>query len=167
MLAISPLFCCDVLTLIYSDLTRLVWNVACSYFDVMLTQRATNARRAVPSNSNGRVKKGAERRRSERLPLGIPVFVRGIDDHGKEFQEFTTAFNISSGGALIATKRYLPSSSLISLEIPSAPLPRMATAPVFIRNLPAQPVTVSHNEQCYLVGLKFSKTVHRLAKGKA
>lgn len=114
-----------------------------------------------------RAKKGMERRRSERLPLGIPVFVRGIDERGKEFQEFTTAFNISSGGALVATRRYLPASSLITLEIPSAPLPRMTIAPLFIRNLSAKPVTVTHSEQCYLVGLKFSKSVHKLAKGKA
>jgi len=121
----------------------------------------------VPTPS-GRAKKGLERRRSERLPLGIPVFVRGIDQHGKEFQEFTTAFNISAGGALIATRRYLPDSSLISLEIPAAPLPRMTTSPVFVRNLPAHPVTVLHSEQCYLVGVKFAKSLQKLAsKGRA
>ncbi|MHB8652813.1 MAG: PilZ domain-containing protein [Terriglobia bacterium] len=132
----------------------------------MLRQRTSNTRSSARSKSNGREKKGAERRRSERLPLGIPVFVRGIDERGKEFQEFTTAFNISSGGALVATKRYLPSSSLISLEIPSAPLPNLEAPPVFIRNLPAQPVMVAHQEHCYLVGLKFSKPLHRLAKAK-
>jgi len=133
----------------------------------MFTERVSTGKRATATTAEGRAKKGAERRRSERLPLGIPVFVRGIDDHGKEFQEFTTAFNISAGGALVATRRYLPASTLISLEIPAAPLPRMATSPVFVRNLPAHPVTVTHSEQCYLVGLKFSKTLQRLAKGKA
>jgi hypothetical protein len=133
----------------------------------MLTERASTTKRPVVAISNGRAKKGAERRRSERLPLGIPVFVRGIDEHGKEFQEFTTAFNISSGGALVATRRYLPTSTLISLEIPAAPMPRMPSAPAFVRNLPAQPVTVTHSEQCYLVGLKFPKSLHKLAaKGR-
>jgi len=133
----------------------------------MLTAQVSAGKRTIATTPGGRTKKGAERRRSERLPLGIPVFVRGIDDHGKEFQEFTTAFNISSGGALVATRRYLPASTLISLEIPAGPLPRMTTSPVFIRNLPAHPVTVTHNEQCYLVGLKFSKTLQKLAKGRA
>jgi hypothetical protein len=133
----------------------------------MLTERTTSVRRTSVVVTKGRTKKGSERRRSERLPIGIPVFVRGIDELGKEFQEFTTAFNISSGGALVATRRYLPTSTVISLEIPAAPLPRMTTAPAFIRNLPAHAVTVIHSEQCYLVGLKFSKTVHKLAKGNA
>jgi len=135
----------------------------------MLMEPKTVARRAVVALPGARVKKtGIERRRSERLPLGIPVFVRGIDERGKEFQEFTTAFNISAGGALIATRRYLPDSAMISLEIPAAPLPRMATSPVFVRNLPAHPVTVVHNEQCYLVGVKFSKSIQKLAgKGRA
>ena len=127
----------------------------------------TGTRRAGASVSSGRAKKGADRRRSERLPIGIPVFIRGIDERGEEFQEFTTAFNISSGGALVATKRYLPTSSLISLEIPSAPLPRTVSAPRFVRNLPASPVTVTHNDRCYLVGLKFSMPLSKLAKGRA
>lgn len=135
---------------------------------LMLTEAKSAAKRGVAPLAGGRAKKGSERRRSERLPLGIPVFVRGIDERGKEFQEFTTAFNISAGGALIATRRYLPDSAVISLEIPAAPLPRMSSAPVFVRTLPAQAVTVVHNEQCFLVGLKFSKSVQKLAaKGRA
>ena len=127
-----------------------------------------SVRRSTMPPPPSRSKKGMERRRSERLPLGIPIFVRGIDEQGKEFQEFTTAFNISAGGALIATRRYLPDSALISLEIPAAPLPRMTTSPVFVRNLPAHPVTVVHAEQCYLVGVKFSKSRQKLAsKGRA
>jgi hypothetical protein len=146
------------------NIRGLEFSVLC--IAAMVTRTASPTRTAAASSA-ARQKKNAERRRSERLPLGIPVFVRGIDERGEEFQEFTTAFNISSGGALVATKRYLPTSSLISLEIPSAPLPRTVSAPVFVRNLPAFPVTITHNEQCYLVGLKFSKSLSKLAKGKA
>jgi hypothetical protein len=116
------------------------------------------------TRAKARQKTGAERRRSDRLPLGIPVFVRGIDDKGKEFLEFTTAFNVGSGGALVATRKSLPPSSKISLEIPAAPLPQMAVPPYFIRNLFAHLVTVTHSEQCYLVGVKFSKSLHKRAK---
>jgi len=100
---------------------------------------------------------GAERRQWERLPLAIPVFVCGTDDRGKQFREFTTAMNISAGGALLATRRYLPVSSQISLEIPTAPLPRAGIGSDYVQSLQARLVTVTHSEQCYLCGLKFSR----------
>jgi len=112
--------------------------------------------RAGVVEENGRPRR-SDRRHWERLPLAIPIFVRGSDDQGKEFQEFTTALNISAGGLLIASRRYLPVSSRISLEIPSAPLPPARTGLQSIRNLSAHPVTVTHAEQCYLVGVKFSR----------
>ena len=105
-----------------------------------------------------KVRPGAsERRRWQRLPLAIPVFACGTDEHGKEFREFTTALNISAGGALLAMRRYLPTSSRISLEIPSAPLPRVGISSDFVRNLQAQLVTITHSQQCYLCGLKFAR----------
>jgi len=65
--------------------------------------------------------------------------------------------NISAGGALLATRRYLPVSSRISLEIPTAPLPHAGIGSDFVRSLQARLVTVTHSEQCYLCGLKFSR----------
>jgi hypothetical protein len=84
------------------------------------------------------------------------MFVRGTDQSGKQFQEFTAAINISAGGVLLVSRRYLPVDSSVSLEIPSAPLPRLGMAPDFIRNLLAYPVTVKHSDECYLVGMRFS-----------
>lgn len=104
-----------------------------------------------------RVKKGSERRKWDRLPLAVPLFVRGVDDRGKEFMEFATAINISAGGALLAMRRFLPRTSRISLEIPSAPIPQMDSPHHFVRGLQGQAVRVTHSEQCYLVGLKFSQ----------
>jgi hypothetical protein len=121
--------------------------------------RALRTRTAKP-----RKKRGAERRGPERVPLGVPVLVRGIDDHGHEFQEFTTAFNIGSGGALLATRRPLALSSNISIEIPKAPRPGPAMAPNYIRNLSGQSVSVSHSDRCYLVGVKFSEPLRKRAK---
>ena len=97
----------------------------------------------------------AERRSWQRLPLAIPVFVRGTDEKGKEFLEFTTALNISAVGALLAIRRRLPISSLILLEIPSAPLPLTGIAPNLVKKLRAHLVRVTHLEECDLWGLKF------------
>jgi PilZ domain len=58
-------------------------------------------------------------RRWERLPIAIPVFVRGEDDRGKEFVEFSTAININAGGMLLVSRRPLPPGSQLCLEIPT------------------------------------------------
>jgi hypothetical protein len=66
-----------------------------------------------------------ERRQWERIPLAVPVFVRGTDENGSLFQEFTTALNISAGGlAFMVRRRPDLSASAISLEIPAAPGPQ-------------------------------------------
>lgn len=109
---------------------------------------------------------GSERRKHQRLPLSIPVFVRGTDQEGKEFLEFATALNISAGGILLATRRNLPKSSNISLEIPVAPLPPTTASSQSVRNLKARLVRVTHGDRCHLVGLRFSKPLGA-PKGKA
>lgn len=111
-------------------------------------------------------KSGAERRKHQRLPLSIPVFVRGVDDEGKEFLEFATALNISAGGILLATRRSLPKSGSLSLEIPVAPLPPTAVSSQSVRSLKARLVRVTHGDRCHLLGLRFTKALSE-GKGKA
>ncbi len=106
-----------------------------------------------------RQKQGSERRRWERLPIAIPVFVRGVDDQGKEFLEFTSALNISAGGALLAVRRYMKRSSRVTLEIPSAPLPQLEVSPQVVRNIQAEVVRVTHSDHGHLWALKFTRPV--------
>ncbi len=108
-----------------------------------------------------------ERRLWQRLPLAIPVFLSGTDEHGKEFREFTTALNVSAGGALLATRRYLPLFSRVSLEIPSPPFPRVGIGSDFVRNMKARLVTVTPSQQCYLCGLRFSHPLIDPGLGKS
>ena len=112
-------------------------------------------------------KTGAERRRHQRLPLSIPVFVRGMDQEGKEFLEFATALNISAGGILLATRRSLPKAANLSLEIPVAPLAPAASSTQSVRSLKARLVRITHGERCHLMGLKFTRPLQNTAKGKA
>jgi hypothetical protein len=102
-----------------------------------------------------RTKKGAERRKWQRLPLAIPVFVRGIEPSGRKFIEFATALDISVGGALLSIQRYLPEGSKIMLEIPSNPIPNGKEKNQ--KGLSAKLVRVTHGEQGQLLGLKFQK----------
>lgn len=100
-----------------------------------------------------------ERRKFQRLPLSIPVFVRGIDEAGKEFLEFATALNISAGGVLLATRRSLPKSASVALEIPVAPLPPDSISTQSIRTLKARLVRITHGERYHLLGLRFTKAI--------
>lgn len=96
-----------------------------------------------------------ERRRSQRLPLAIPIFAKGADDRGQDFLEFTSTLNISATGALVAMRRYLPPSSKVLLEIPAAPLPRVSVPPQFVRTLQANLVRVIFAHPSYLWALRF------------
>jgi len=98
-----------------------------------------------------------DRRKWVRLPLGVPVFVRALDDSGKEFLEFATALNVSAGGAQIALRRSLPVASRVVLEIPSAPLAASNVFPKVERVLHAKTVRVTHAEGYHLLGVKFAK----------
>lgn len=102
-----------------------------------------------------------QRRSWERLPLAVPVFVRGQDEQGKEFLEFTTALNLSAGGVLLATSRALPLSAGVSLEVPSAPLFEHERLPRAIRRLKARVVHVRPSNRHHLIGLKFSRPLLR------
>ena len=61
-------------------------------------------------------------RRSQRLRLQVPVFVRGTDTSGAEFIELTKTLNISATGACIASTHILRPDQIVHLTIP-APTP--------------------------------------------
>ena len=61
-------------------------------------------------------------RRSPRIRLQIPVFVRGVDAFGSEFIELAKTLNISAFGACIASEHVLRPHQAIHLTIP-APSP--------------------------------------------
>lgn len=109
-----------------------------------------------------RRKSGLERREWPRLPLAIPVFVRGRDRAGSGSLEFATAVNISAGGALVAVHHALKPAAQVSLEIPSAPLGAPAPVAKHSRHLRGKIVRVTHAEGYHLLGLKFA---HPLTSG--
>jgi len=94
-----------------------------------------------------------ERRRWNRLPIAIPLFVRGTNPNGKAFLEFGTALNLSAGGVLLATRRDLDCGSKVSLELPPSightQIPRAETQfhAKVLRSLPTR--------RYFLSGLQF------------
>jgi len=98
----------------------------------------------------------AERRGWERLPISIPFFVRGNAASGEEFLEFATALNLSAGGVLLATRRYLDPGTRISLEVPVA-LVNKAQLPCSISRLEATVLRCTADRQYFLLGVKFQE----------
>jgi hypothetical protein len=103
-----------------------------------------------------------ERRKWPRLPLAVPLFVRGKSEQDKDVLEFASAVNVCAGGALVAARRSLPLFSQVSVEIPTAPFASSPLFPKAIRLLPAQIVRLTHAEGYHLMGLKFAKSMDDL-----
>jgi hypothetical protein len=99
----------------------------------------------------------SDRRQWQRLPLAIPLFLRGCDRSGKEFLDFTTALNVSAGGALVAARRPLRPSTRLSLEIPSSPLPRLPASPNAVSSLKAKIVWSATKDTYNLYALRFNR----------
>ncbi len=104
----------------------------------------------------------AERRSWDRLPISIPFFVRGRNSDGEEFLEFATALNLSAGGVLLATRRYLDPGTEISLEIPVA-LVNKAQLPRSISLLHATVLRCTADRQYFLLGLQFHEPLRTSA----
>ena len=98
----------------------------------------------------------AERRDWDRLPLSIPFFMRGSKSTGEEFLEFATALNLSAGGVLLATQRYVEPNTHITLEVPTA-LASKAHLPHSVSRLEAMVLRCTPERQCFLLALQFDR----------
>lgn len=63
----------------------------------------------------------AERRRSSRIRLQVPLFIRGVDPAGAEFVDLAKTLDISATGALLASVRLLGEGNTVSLTFPAPP----------------------------------------------
>jgi hypothetical protein len=98
-----------------------------------------------------------DRRRHQRLPLAIPLFLRGVDQNGKEFLDFIQVLDFSAGGALVATRRSLPRASLLHLEMPTAPVPLFRLPHQPKRSVKGRVVRSEDKDTYYLCAVKFSR----------
>jgi hypothetical protein len=63
-------------------------------------------------------------RRSPRIRLQMPVFLRATDNSGAEFIELTKTLNISTTGACVASTHLLRRDQIVHLTIPAPPSAR-------------------------------------------
>jgi hypothetical protein len=61
----------------------------------------------------------SHKRRSPRIRLQMPVFLRGADASGVEFVELTKTLNISATGACITSAHILRPDQVVHLTIPT------------------------------------------------
>ncbi len=97
------------------------------------------------------------RRRWERLPIAIPVFVRGSDETGRKFVEFATAANINAGGMLLVTKHPMPAGLVVTLEIPTPTPFFQAPSHTTHGALSATVLYENYSEGFHLCGMAFTE----------
>jgi PilZ domain len=96
-----------------------------------------------------------ERRRSARLQLQIPVFLRGLDSAGTEFLELTKTVDISATGALVLSRRTFHPDQHLRITIPVSSeqvsgLVPAETPPIQLRVMRSVPAGDTH-----LIGIEF------------
>jgi hypothetical protein len=62
-----------------------------------------------------------ERRRERRVPVHLPIVVRGTDRTGFTFEEHTSSENLCRGGAAFATRYPLDLGVHLEIRIPVVP----------------------------------------------
>jgi hypothetical protein len=102
-----------------------------------------------------------DRRMWQRLPLAIPVFIRGADRQGNEFVELTCAIDISAGGALVTMRRELKAGSRLKVEIPCVPVPDRRRKAPRSQVLTAKVLRTSAGDNTSVSALKFAKALIR------
>ena len=60
-----------------------------------------------------------DRRAYYRLPIRVPIFIKGLDKNGDEFFELTHTVNVSASGACLITKRDLGYAADLLVSIPA------------------------------------------------
>lgn len=101
----------------------------------------------------------AERRRSPRIRLQIPMFVRGVDAAGAEFLDLTKTLDISASGAFLASARLLRADHLVHLTIPAPPPSSSGVVPPEMPPIQARIRRQQTAGDLHLVGVEFLKNL--------
>ena len=98
-------------------------------------------------------------RRSPRIRLQVPVFVRGTDVSGAEFIELTKTLNISATGACITSGHIIRPDQIIHLTIP-APSPSFSSlVPSETPPITARVLRQDSAGEMRLFGLEFLRAI--------
>src|SRR5258708_3125282 len=100
----------------------------------------------------------AERRRSQRIHVQIPMFVRGVDSSGVAFLDLTKPLDISHTVAYLPSSRSIRADQILNLTIPAPSLPS-ATLPSETPPIQARVTRQQATGGVHLVGVEFMKAL--------
>ena len=96
-------------------------------------------------------------RRSPRIRLQMPVFLRATDTSGAEFIELTKTLNISATGACVASSHILRPDQLVHLTIPAPSSSSSGVVPSETPPITARVLRQDSAGEMRLFGLEFLK----------
>ena len=96
-------------------------------------------------------------RRSPRIRLQMPVFLRATDTSGAEFIELTKTLNISATGACVASSHILRPDQLVHLTIPAPSSASSGVVPSETPPITARVLRQDSVGEMRLFGLEFLK----------
>ena len=98
-------------------------------------------------------------RRSPRLRLQVPVFLRATDASGAEFIELTKTLNISANGACITSAYQLRKDQVVHLTIPAPSPTSSSVVPSETPPIVARVLRQESAGEMRLFGLEFLKAI--------
>jgi PilZ domain len=100
-----------------------------------------------------------EQRRSQRIQLQVPLFIRGKDYHGEQFLELAKTLDISALGAFITCPRSLSVGEIVTLTIPAPSITSSALVPAGMPPIQARVKRQQEAGDVHLVGVEFLKPI--------
>jgi PilZ domain len=106
---------------------------------------------------NGQSVDPSNLRRSPRIRLQMPVFLRATDTSGVEFIELTKTLNISARGACVASTHILRPNQIVYLTIPAPSSASSGVVPSETPPITAKVLRQDSAGEMRLFGLEFLK----------
>jgi len=100
-----------------------------------------------------------ERRRSPRINLQVPLFIRGKDAYGEQFLELAKTLDISAIGAFVTSPRPLAMNDVVTLTIPAPSITSSALVPAGMPPIQARVKRQQEAGDVHLVGVEFLKPI--------
>ncbi len=126
--------------------------------------KGSGTRTSVPGNQGGLLAAEhqthaavgpAERRRSYRLRLQMPMFLRAAGARGDEFLDLAKTLDISATGAYLACPRALRANDVVTLTIPAPPPSYSGVVPAGTPPIQGRVRRVELAGDVHLVGIEF------------
>jgi len=104
-----------------------------------------------------------DRRAYYRLPIRVPIFIKGTDVIGQHFYELTHTVNVSASGACFLTQRELQESADLLISIPAPVDVRETVHEEYEFKFPARVVRIENGPQSAKrrVAVRFAKLLDK------